>query len=86
MKHRIFQRIITGAVVIPLFLVVSITPAHAVFGSILAGIQRAMMISNQVTQIYKDTMAKITFDGQLTQMIGQAAHLKEQGARNRGSA
>ena len=78
MKHRIFQRIITGAVVIPLFLVVSITPAHALLGSILAGIQRAMMISNQVTQIYKDTMAKITFDGQLTQMIGQAAHLKEQ--------
>ena len=37
-----------------------------------------MMISNQVTQIYKDTMAKITFDGQLTEMIGQAAHLKEQ--------
>ena len=57
---------------------VSTTPAHAVFGSILAGIQRAMMISNQVTQIYKDTMAKITLDGQLTEMIGQAAHLKEQ--------
>ena len=74
MKHRIF----TAVVVIPLFIVVTTTPAHAVFGSILAGIQRAMMISNQVTQIYKDTMAKITFDGQLTEMIGQAAHLKEQ--------
>ena len=74
MKHRI----LTAVVVIPLFIVVTTTPAHAVFGSILAGIQRAMMISNQVTQIYKDTMAKITFDGQLTEMIGQAAHLKEQ--------
>ena len=74
MKHRI----LTAVVVIPLFIVVSTTPAHAVFGSILAGIQRAMMISNQVTQIYKDTMSKITFDGQLTEMIGQAAHLKEQ--------
>ena len=78
MKHRIFRRILTGAVVIPLFLVVSITPAHAVFGSILAGIQRYQIIANQITQIYKDTMAKITFDGQLTEMIGQAAHLKEQ--------
>ena len=78
MKHRIFHRIVTAVVVIPLFIVVTTTPAHAVFGSILAGIQRAMMISNQVTQIYKDTMAKITFDGQLTEMIGQAAHLKEQ--------
>ena len=52
--------------------------AHAVFGSILAGIQRYQIIANQITQIYKDTMAKITFDGQLTEMIDQAAHLKEQ--------
>ena len=36
------------------------------------------MIINQGVQIYKDTMAKITFDGQLTQMIDQASHLKEQ--------
>ena len=71
-------RILTAVVVIPLFIVVTTTPAHAVFGSILAGIQRAMMISNQVTQIYKDTMAKITFDGQLTEMVNQAEHLKEQ--------
>ncbi len=78
MKHRIFHRIITVVVVIPLFIVLTTTPAHAVFGSILAGIQRALMISNQITQIYKDTMAKITFDGQLTEMIGQAQHLKEQ--------
>ena len=78
MKHRIFRRILTGAVVIPLFLVLSITPAHAILGSILAGIQRYQIIANQITQIYKDTMAKITFDGQLTEMIGQAAHLKEQ--------
>ena len=74
MKHRI----LTAVVVIPLFIVVSTTPAHAVFGSILAGIQRAQMIVNQGVQIYKDTMAKITFDGQLTEMIDQAAHLKEQ--------
>ena len=45
MKHRI----LTAVVVIPLFIVLTTTPAHAVFGSILAGIQRAMMISNQVT-------------------------------------
>ena len=36
------------------------------------------MIINQGVQIYKDTMAKITFDGQLTEMIDQAQHLKEQ--------
>ena len=72
------KRILTAVVVIPLFIVLTTTPAHAVFGSILAGIQRAQMIVNQGVQIYKDTMAKVTFDGQLTQMVEQATHLKEQ--------
>ena len=76
--NRTLKQIFTTAVVIPLFLVVSLTPAHAVFGSILAGIQRGLMIGNQITQISNDIVAKITFDGQLTQMIGQAQHLKEQ--------
>ena len=74
MKHRI----LTGVVVLPLLIVLTTTPAYAIFGSILAGIQRAQMIANQGIQIYKDTMAKITFDGQLTQMTDQFAHLKEQ--------
>ena len=71
-------RILTGVVVVPLLIVLTTTPAYAIFGSILAGIQRAQMIANQGIQIYKDTMAKITFDGQLTQMTEQFAHLKEQ--------
>ena len=72
------QRILTAVVVIPLFITLSTTPAYAILGSILAGIQRAQMIINQGVQIYKDTMAKITFDGQLTEMIDQASHLREQ--------
>ena len=71
-------RILTGVVVAPLLIVLTTTPAYAIFGSILAGIQRAQMIANQGIQIYKDTMAKITFDGQLTQMTDQFAHLQEQ--------
>ena len=55
MKHRILQRILTAAVVIPLFLILSVTPAHAILGSILAGIQRYQIIANQWTQIYNDT-------------------------------
>ena len=74
MKHRI----LTAVVVAPLLIVLTTTPAYAIFGSILAGIQRAQMIANQGIQIYKDTMAKITFDGQLTQMTEQFSHLKEQ--------
>ena len=72
------QRIFTLVVIIPLFITLSTTPAHALLGSILAGIQRAQMIFNQGIQIYKDTMVKITFDGQLTEMVQQATHLKEQ--------
>ena len=71
-------RILTGVVVLPFLIVLTTTPAYALFGSILAGIQRAQMIANQGVQIYKDTMAKITFDRQLTQMTDQFAHLKEQ--------
>ena len=72
------QRILTAVVIVPLFVTLSTTPAYGLFGAILAGIQRAQMIINQGVQIYKDTMAKITFDGQLTEMVNQAEHLKDQ--------
>ena len=71
-------RILTGVITVPLLVVLTTTPAYAIFGGILAGIQRAQMIANQGVQIYKETMAKITLDGQLTQMTDQFAHLKEQ--------
>ena len=74
MKHRI----LTAVVVIPLFIVVSTTPAHALLGSILAGIQRAQMIINQGLQIYEQKIAKLTMDGQLTQVADQFTHLKDQ--------
>ena len=74
MKHRI----LTAVVVIPLFIVVSTTPAHAILGSILAGIQRAQMIINQGLQIYEQKIAKLTMDGQLTQVADQFTHLKDQ--------
>ena len=73
MKHRI----LTAVVVIPLFIVLSTTPAYALLGSILAGIQRAQMIVNQGIQIYNDAMEKITMNGQLTELTGQFSHLKE---------
>ena len=74
MKHRI----VSGLVLVPLMIVLSTTPAYAIFGSILAAIQRAQMIVNQGVQIYNDVMEKITFDGQLTQMADQFSHLKDQ--------
>ena len=74
MKHRI----LTGAVVIPLLIVLTTTPAYAIFGSILAGIQRAQMIINQGVQIYEAQIAKLTMDGQLTELTDQFSHLQEQ--------
>ena len=74
MKHRIMS----GLVLVPLTIVLSTTPAYAIFGSILAGIQRAQMIVNQGVQIYNDAMEKITMNGQLTELTGQFSHLKEQ--------
>ena len=74
MKHRI----VSGLVLVPLTIVLSTTPAYAIFGSILAGIQRAQMIVNQGVQIYNDAMEKITMNGQLTELTDQFSHLKEQ--------
>ncbi len=75
---KMYRKVFTVVLIVPVFVMLTTTPAHAIFGSILAGIQRAQMIANQGIQIYKDTMAKITLDGQLTQMTDQFAHLQEQ--------
>ena len=74
MKHRI----LTAVVVIPLFITLSTTPAYAIFGAILAGIQRAQMIINQGLQIYEQKVAKLTMDGQLTELGDQFSHIKDQ--------
>ena len=74
MKHRI----VSGLVLVPLMIVLTTTPAYAIFGSILAAIQRAQMIVNQGVQIYNDAMEKITMNGQLTELTDQFSHLKEQ--------
>ena len=71
-------RLMTSVVVIPLMIVLTTTPAHAIFGSILAGIQRAKMIVNQGIQIYKQTTSQITLDRQLTELTSQFSHLKDQ--------
>ena len=59
MKHRI----VSGLVLVPLMIVLTTTPAYAIFGSIIAAIQRAQMIVNQGVQIYNDAMEKITMNG-----------------------
>ena len=71
-------RTITTVLLVPLIVVLTAAPAHAIFGSILAGIQRAQMIINQGIQIYEQQIAKITMDGQLTELTDQFSHLKDQ--------
>ena len=64
----------------------STTPAYALFGAILAGIQRAQMIINQGLQIYEQKVAKLTMDGQLTELGDQFSHIKDQALGNRWGA
>ena len=72
------RRTLTVAVLVPLLIMLTTTPAHAIFGSILAGIQRAQMIINQGIQIYEAQISKLTMDNQLTELTGQFSHLKDQ--------
>ena len=74
MKTRIF----TVAILVPALIILTTTPAHAIFGSILAGIQRAQMIVNQGVQIYEAQLAKLTMDGQLSELTSQFSHLQDQ--------
>ena len=71
-------RILTVVTTVPLLIVLTTTPAHALLGSILAGIQRAQMIANQGLQIYEQKIAKLTMDGQLTNLADQFTHLQDQ--------
>ena len=71
-------RNLTAAVLIPLIVLVSVTPAQAIFGSILAGIQRAQMIVNQGIQITNQVRQITTMGGQLTELKDQFRHLKDQ--------
>ena len=74
MKTRIF----TVAILVPALIILTTTPANAIFGSILAGIQRAQMIINQGVQIYEAQIAKLTMDGQLSELTDQFSHLQDQ--------
>ena len=74
MKPRIF----TVVILVPALIILTTTPTHAIFGSILAGIQRAQMIINQGVQIYEAQIAKLTMDGQLSELTNQFSHLQDQ--------
>ena len=82
MKTRIF----TTLILVPALIILTTTPSHAIFGSILAGIQRAQMIVNQGVQIYEAQIAKLTMDGQLSELTDQFQPLAGSSARQCGSA
>ena len=71
-------RLSTMLAAVPLMIVLATTPAHAIFGAITGALQRAQMIINQGIQIYEQQVAKLTMDGQLTELTSQFDHLKEQ--------
>ena len=74
MKTRISTILLATA----LIAVLTVTPSYAIFGAITGALQRAQMIINQGIQIYEQQVAKLTMDGQLTELTSQFDHLKEQ--------
>ena len=75
---KMYRKVLTVVLLVPVLVLLTTTPAHAIFGSILAGVQRAQMIVNQGVQIYEAQLAKLTMDGQLTELTDQFSHLQEQ--------
>ena len=61
-------------------LIVSMTvPAHALFGlGADEVVQNVIMLANQATQIANAQLAKLTMNGQLTELTDQFAHLQDQ--------
>ena len=74
MKSRLSTILAAAA----LMIVLTTTPSYAIFGAITGALQRAQMIINQGIQIYEAQIAKLTMDGQLTELTSQFDHLKEQ--------
>ena len=74
MKTRISTILLATALIAGL----TVTPSYAIFGAITSALQRAQMIINQGIQIYEQQIAKLTMDGQLTELTSQFDHLKEQ--------
>ncbi len=72
------SRLSTILAAVALMIVLTTTPAYAIFGAITGALQRAQMIINQGIQIYEQQVAKLTMDGQLTELTSQFDHLKEQ--------
>ena len=75
---KIYRKVFTVVLIVPVFVLLTTTPAHAIFGSILAGIQRAQMIINQGVQIANQVASLSTMNGQLTELTDQFSHLQEQ--------
>ena len=75
---KMYRKVLAVVLLVPVLVLLTTTPAHAIFGSILAGIQRAQMIVNQGVQIYEAQLSKLTMDGQLTELTDQFSHLQEQ--------
>ena len=74
MKTRLSTILLATA----LIAVLTTTPAYSILGGITGALQRAQMIINQGIQIYEQQIAKLTMDGQLTELTSQFDHLKEQ--------
>ena len=72
-------QILVALVLLPALIVSMTVPAHALFGlGADEVVQNVIMLANQATQIANAQFAKLTMNGQLTELTDQFAHLQDQ--------
>ena len=72
-------QILVALVLLPALIVSMTVPAHALFGlGADEVVQNVIMLANQATQIANAQLAKLTMNGQLTELTDQFAHLQDQ--------
>ena len=72
-------QILISLILLPALIVSMTVPAHALFGlGVGEVVQNVIMLANQATQIANAQLAKLTMNGQLTEVTDQFAHLQDQ--------
>ena len=72
-------QILVALILLPALIVSMTVPAHALFGlGADEVVQNVIMLANQATQIANAQLAKLTMNGQLTELTDQFAHLQDQ--------
>ena len=77
-RRHLRVRPVLVALLVPLLLFASVTPAHGIFGAITGLAQRAVMIANQVTMLARHATMVTHLRSQADDLDDQLTHLRDQ--------